>query len=141
MKKIAVLMLVLVILAVSVVPAYAANRRHAQNIHENSGQVGRHGKMPYALAGTITNLDPVARTVMVTVACGNKVVKPYIGQELTLQIAEKTRFLLRTPDGTSMPITFEDLEIGQNVSSQGIQVDSVWTAIRITVGAELNCLP
>ena len=141
MKKFFILTLVLVLLAISVVPAYAANQRRAQNAHENNGQVRQHGKMPYALAGVIASLDPVTRTVTVTVACGNKVVKPYIGQDLTLQTTDKTRFLLRNPDGTATPISFEDLEIGQNVSSQGKFASSVWTAIRITVGAELNCLP
>ncbi len=141
MKKYFVLTLVLVLLAVSVVPASAANGKRAQNVHENNGQVGLRGKMLYTLAGTIASLDPVARTVTVTVACGNKVVKPYLGQDLTLQTTDGTRLLLRNLDGTATPIAFEDLEIGQNVSSQGRLIDSVWTASRITVGAELNCLP
>ncbi len=141
MKKYFVLTLVLVLLAVSVVPASAANGKRAQNVHEKNGQVGLRGKMLYALAGTIASLDPVARTVTVTVACGNKVVKPYLGQDLTLQTTDGTRLLLRNLDGTATPIAFEDLEIGQNVSSQGRFIDSVWTANRITVGAELNCLP
>jgi hypothetical protein len=141
MKKFLVLTLVLVFLTVSAVPAYAANRKRAQNAHEYNGQVRQQGKMPYALAGTIASLDPVTRIVTVTVACGNKVVKPYIGQNLTLQTTDLTRFLLRNPDGTATPIDFEDLEIGQNVSSRGKLAGNVWTAIRITVGAELNCLP
>jgi len=141
MKKLVILTLVLVLLAVSVVPAYAASRTRDQNGAGNKIQVKQHGKMPFALAGTIASIDPVARTVTVTVACGNKLVKPYIGQDLAIQTTNATRFLLRNPDGTATPITFEDLAVGQNVSSNGKLANNVWTANRITVGAGLNCLP
>jgi hypothetical protein len=141
MKKIVVLALVLALLAISAVPALAAGRAHAKNGQIAGNEYGKGGKMPFALAGTIASIDPVARTVTVTVACGNKLVKPYIGQDLTLQTTDATRFLLRNPDGTATPITFEDLTVGQNVSSNGKLVNNVWTANRITVGADLNCLP
>ena len=141
MKKLIILTLVLVLLAVSVVPAYAASRTRDQNGAGNKIQVKPHGKMPFALAGTIASIDPLARTVTVTVACGNKVVKPYIGQDLILQTTAATRFLLRNPDGKATPITFEDLAVGQNVSANGKLADNVWTASRITVGASLICLP
>jgi len=141
MKKFIVLALVLVLLAVSVVPAYAANGTRARTGQIAGNGFGKGGKMPYALAGTIASIDPVARTVTVTVACGNKVVKPHIGQDLAIQTTDATRFLLRNPDGTATPITFEDLAVGQNVSSNGKLANNVWTANRITVGADLNCLP
>jgi len=141
MKKLIILTLVLVLLAVSVVPAYAASRTRDQNGAGNKIQVKQHGKMPFALAGTIASVDPAARTVTVTIACGNKLVKPYIGQDLILQTTAATRFLLRNPDGKATPITFEDLAVGQNVSSNGRLANDMWTANRITVGADLNCLP
>jgi heme/copper-type cytochrome/quinol oxidase subunit 2 len=141
MKKFVIFTLVLVLLAVSVVPAYAASQTRGKHGNVNKNQVKQHGKMPFALAGTIASLDPVAGTVTVTVVCGNKLVKPYIGQDLTLQTINTTRFLLRNPDGTATPITFDDLVVGQNVSSNGKLADNVWTANRITVGADLNCLP
>jgi len=141
MKKFVILTLVLVLLAVSVVPAYAARGTREQNGAANKIQVKQHGKMPFALAGTIANIDPAARTITVTVVCGNKLVKPYIGQDLILQTTAATRFLLRNLDGKATPITFEDLAIGQNVSSNGRLANDMWTANRITVGADLNCLP
>ena len=141
MKKIVVLALVLALLAISAVPALASGRAHSKNGQIARNEYGKAGKMPFALAGTIASIDPVARTVTVTVACGNKLVKPYIGQDLTLQTTIATRFLLRNPDGYATPITFEDLAVGQNVSSNGNLADNVWIATRITVGAELNCLP
>ena len=141
MKKFIILTLILVLLAVSVVPAYAASQTRDQNGVGKKIQVKQHGKMPFALAGTIASIDPAVRTVTVTVACGNKVGKPYIGQDLTLQTTVTTRFLLRNPDGIATPITFEDLAVGLNVSSNGRLANNVWTANRITVGADLNCLP
>ncbi len=141
MKKIFVIALVFVLLAVTTVPALAADRTQIRNGHAAGVDFRKVGKMPFALAGTIASLDPVARTITVNVACGNILVKPYIGQDLILQTIGTTRFLLRNPNGTATPITFEDLAIGQNVSSQGNIGDNKWTTSRITVGAELNCLP
>jgi len=141
MKKIIVLTLVLALLSITAVPALAAGRAHVRNGQSAGGEVGKGGKMPFALAGTIASIDPAARTVIVTVACGSKLVKPYIGQDLTLQTTAATRFLLRNPDGSATPITFEDLAVGQNVSANGKLADNVWTASRITVGASLICLP
>ena len=141
MKKIVVLTLVFALLAITAVPALAAGGIQSRNGRGGGNEYGTGGKMPFALAGTIASIDPAARTVTVTVACGNKLVKPYIGQDLTLQTTAATRFLLRNPDGTATPITFEDLAVGQNVSSNGKLANNVWTANRITVGADLNCLP
>ena len=79
--------------------------------------------------------------VTVTVACGNRLVKTYVGQDVTLLTAANTRFLLRNPDGTATPLAFEDLEVGQNISSHGTFTDGIWAATRVTVGATLSCLP
>jgi hypothetical protein len=141
MKKYFVLVLVLVLLAVTVIPAYAANGTRARNGHGDGNSFGKGPKMPFALAGIIASIDPDARTVTVTVACGNKLVKPYIGQALTLQTTDATRFLLRNPDGYATPITFAELAVDQKISSNGRLANNVWTADRITVGADLNCLP
>jgi len=141
MKKIVVLTLVFALLAVTAVPALAAGGTQSRNGRGGGNEYGKGGKMPFALAGTIASIDPAARTVTVTVVCGNKLVKPYIGQDLILQTTAATRFLLRNPDGNATTMTFEDLAIGQKVSSNGRLTDQVWTASRITVGADLNCLP
>jgi hypothetical protein len=135
MKKIFVVTLVLMLLAVTVVPAFASSNERA-----GFGNKGM-GRGPFALAGMITNLDPAVRSVTVTVVCGNKPVKPFIGQTLTLQTTNTTRFLLRNPDGTATPITFADLAVGQKISANGQLSNNTWTAQRITVGALLTCLP
>ncbi len=145
MKKITVISLVVLMLALSVVPAFAKGPGPANNgsaTGTSTGtQVGFGVHNPYALSGTISGVDPHAHTVTVSVACGNRLVNPFIGQEVTLQTTATTRLLQRNPDGTATPITFEDLQIGQTVSSHGSLQNDTFTAIRVTVGAELNCLP
>ena len=146
MKKIFILTLVLALLAVTVVPVFAAGNSPTGNgggsgKGSGGGGGGGGGRGPFALAGTIASLDPTTRTVTVTVACGNKLVKPFIGQNLTLQTTADKRFLLRNPDGFATQITFEDLVVGQKISANGTLTNNVWTAQRITVGADLNCQP
>ena len=135
MKKYFVLVLVLTLLAAAVVPAMAAG-----GPPPGKG-TGRSGKMPFAFSGTIEMADPDAGTVTITVVCGNILAKPYFDEALTIQTGDETRFLLRNPGGTATPVEFDYLEAGQKVSVHGQITDGVWTASRITVGAELTCLP
>ena len=145
LEKLTVITFVMIMLAVSVVPALAAGGPPADRGTANgncSGNPPSFGvSTPYALSGTIAAIDSGARTVTVTVACGNRLVKPYTGQNVTLQTTDYTRFLLRNADGSVTPITFENLAVDQKVSSHGTLVEGVWTATRITVGALLYCLP
>jgi hypothetical protein len=143
MKKLTIFTLILIMLIVMVVPALAAGGPHSDrgNVIGNGNPGIQVNRSPFSMAGTIAAIDPVARTVTVTMVCGNQLVKPYIGKEVTLQTNEATRFLLRNPEGNVTPITFEDLTVGQKVSSNGTLVDAIWTAFRITVGAQLICLP
>jgi Domain of unknown function (DUF5666) len=141
MKKLFALALVLMLLAIAVAPALAAGGPRAGNDSSGRGFAAKGGNAPFALAGTIASLDPATRTVTMTVVCGNKLIKPYIGQTLTIQTTDATRFLLRNPGGTATSITFTELAVGQKVSANGQLANNVWTAGRITVGAELTCLP
>jgi hypothetical protein len=168
MKKFAVISLVIIMLVVSVVPAFAKGGVPAGNGNSSGAmpmgnapaygstatgngpaygsstggtQVSFGVRTPYALSGTISALDAEARTVTVAVVCGNRLAVPFISEEVTLQAGEATRFLLRIEDGSATSITFADLEIGQNVSSHGSLVDGTWTATRVTVDALLQCLP
>jgi hypothetical protein len=166
MKKLFVLVLVLVLLVVMITPALAAgpNGNGGSGGNGNGGGgngggssgvsgstngtgtgtgtgSGKGGKMPNVLIGTITSLDPVSRTVTVNVLSANIAAKDYIGQTITFITTESTCFVLRNPDGTGTPITFEALAVGQNVSVAGVLSDTGWTATRITVDPELLCLP
>lgn len=146
MKKILIVVLVLAFLAVTAFPALAAggppngqgNGQQQGNGHGGSGGAANR-RAPFAFVGTIVSVDATTRTVVVTVVAGNTVVKSYIGQNLTIQTTDTTRFLLRNPDGTATVIAFENLVPGQNVSVNGKLSNNVWSANRITVGAELDC--
>jgi hypothetical protein len=124
MKKITVIMLVLIMLVISAVPALAAGGppadRGAASGNENDNPSRFGVRNPYALLGTIADIDSTARAVTVTVVCGNRLVKPYFGQDVPLQTTDNTHFLLRNPDGTVTLIKFKDLSVGRNVSSHGI---------------------
>ncbi len=165
MKKFAIIILVVIMLALAVVPAFAkgglpagkgnsagantgkgygkfVNDGHVYFNSVNTGaQIGYSILSPYALSGTISSLDAAAATVTVTTMCGNRLAQPYISQPVTLQTSADTRFLQRNADGSTVAITFEDLVVGQNISSHGTLVEETWTANRVTSGALLNCLP
>jgi hypothetical protein len=176
MKKFAVISLVVIMLALSVVPAFA--KGPAQNsgsgigictgtqsgtgtgaqygagsgAQDNLGSANQYGYVsgmhngfgiatPYEFSGTITAVDDVNYAITVSVVCGNSLANPYIGQEVTVQTTSTTRFLLQNADGTVTPITFDYLEVGQNVSSHASLVDGTFMATRITSGASLSCRP
>jgi hypothetical protein len=124
MKRWMLFMLVLSLLLTSVSPAMAA------------GPKGPRGR--FALAGKITAIGD--GTVTVQALRGNKLVKPFLGQELTVTVTDATRILLK--DGTTVtPITFADLKVGDKLSVNGRVANQVWIAKRITVGARLAHVP
>jgi len=92
----------------------------------------------FVLVGEITAIAD--QTVTIQVLRGNKLVRPYFGQELTVAVTASTRFLLK--EGTEIkPITFADLKVGDKISVKGRLAKQIWTAKRITVGARLVHLP
>ena len=126
MKKLFVVALALLIALTAVGPAFAAGIP----------------RETFSLVATISAIDPVSGTVTVTVLKGNKLVQPYIGQNLVMTTTAKTRYLYKSsPTAVPVTITFADLKIGDPVSINGKLANSVWTAARITVGASLTCLP
>jgi hypothetical protein len=192
MKKVALLSLVLILLAVSVVPVMAAgghpnnhgngngagqgngggnqghqrqqvrdqNQNRASDGSSNPGSRGNgnqgHGQVrgPFYLQGTISGI--AGETITVTVTHGNAKVKEYIGTDLTIQTNESTQIFQITQgdeisgtvgtdvstgsenydEGTPsnrIPITFDQLAVGQKVAVHGNLADSVFTARLITV--------
>ena len=123
MKRFLPILLALVLTVGLFAPAMAAGK-------ENS---------PFALVGKITAVDLATRSVTVQVVSGNALVKPYIGQTVTIKTTTATLF--RYTDGTvATAIKFEDLKVGNAVSSGGTLAGGIWIASRITVGAKLECL-
>jgi len=128
MKKLTMALLVLVVLGATAMPALAAGG--PPPVRGKSGS--------FTLAGVITAISETTVTVQVT--GGNPIVHGYIGQALALQTTSSTRYLLKT-DTATVSITFADLAVGQKVSASGKVANNVWTAARITVGADLVHLP
>ncbi len=127
MKKSLVVLMVVVLLAMSAAPVFAAKGVPPQPPLGNKGE-------QFTLAGSITAIQ--GNVVTVKVVSGNPAVKPFVGQNVALQTTAATRFLLTTPTGTVV-ITLADLQVGQNVSAQGKLASGVWTADRITAGAKI----
>jgi len=128
MKKVTIALLVLVVLVATATPALAAGG--PPPVRGKSGS--------FTLAGVVTAIN--GKTVTVQVTGGNPIVREYVGQTLTLQTTSSTRYLLKTDTGTA-PITFADLAVRQKVSVSGMVANNVWTATRITVGADLVHVP
>jgi len=126
MKKLFVVVLALLIALATVSPAFAAGSPRG----------------PFTLVAKISAIDPVSRTVTVSVLKGNTLVKSYVGKNLVMTTTVSTRYLYKS-SATAVPvaITFADLKVGNAVSVNGTLANGVWTAARITVGASLTCLP
>lgn len=117
----------------AVTPAFAAGQGPGQGQGSQKGPRGT-----FALVGMISAIG--SNTVTIQVIRGNNLVKPYIGQQLTVTVNAATRYLFK--DGTTTtPIKFTDLKVGDPVSANGTVANGVWTTKRITVGASLSCLP
>src|SRR4030042_6595275 len=193
MKKVALLSIVLILLALSVVPVMAGdgqpngrgngvsagqgnnggNRDHqkqqdrdqdrdqdqlrVRSSNPGAGGNGNHEhtrmRTPFYLQGTISAVG--AGTLTVTLTHGNARVKEYLGTDLSLVVPEGTQIFQITQgdeisgtlgtdtsvrdvsdDGTPsnrIPITFDQLEVGQKVAIHGNLADSLFTARLITV--------
>ena len=114
MKKTWVILLTIVILLASVSPVLAAGN-------------GYHGK-PTILTGMIIAVDSYSSSFRV---------KTIAGDEINIQTTEYTRFLVRVVDDVADKVSFEYLEIDQYISTRVELVNGIWTATRVTVGADL----
>jgi len=99
---------------------------------------GKGPRSPFNFSGNITVIE--GTTVKITVLASNNLVRSFVGQELTVTTNLATRYL-EIVDGVAVPITFDDLEVGDPVSVHGVLVDGDWIASRITVGAKLIHFP
>ncbi len=100
-------------------------------------QAQRSPRQVFAMVGTIESIDPVLKTLTIKVINGNKLVQASRGKLVTVLTVTGTRYLLKTGT-TAIPISFEDLQINDRVSVNGIYVNDTWKANRITVGAYLT---
>lgn len=122
MKKLLMITLIIILLATStMMPAEAkkAPKPKAFNI-----------------AGTITAVDPVARTFTVKVRLANNVARPFMGSDLMLNTTTDTVYL-GLDHKVVVPVTFETLVVSQTVRVKGTAFLGVFTAKRVTEGVPL----
>ena len=90
----------------------------------------------FSLVGEVTAVDTEYRTITVEVRTGNRQVKAYVGEELTINTRTDTMFL-RLGEIKCEVITLEDVAVGDYVSVGGHMVDTLFVAKRVTVGVPL----
>jgi len=155
MKKILVPLFLVVLLTLAVIPVAAGNGpSYGPGVKPGSPQPAPLGtgdmvtfrqsspRGMFAMVGTITATDIVARTVTLTVLRSNYLVRDYMNTDVTVLTTLTTKLLYKvTMDSVAQPITFEEILVGDVVSINGLFTEGVFTAQRITKGAALNCLP
>ena len=131
-RKLAVLVLVALVALLAATPALAAGPGGGKGQQHRLGNNQGQWFVPqsFSLVGTITALDGNAITVQVY--NGNRIVQPYIGQALTVQVTDSTRYRQWQPGGC-IPISFGDVAVGDTTSIQGTVSNSTFTAQRVTV--------
>ena len=137
MKKIGILFVALVLAFAFTLPAAASGMGPGGGMGSatTGGQPG--GRGTFVIVGTITNLE--TNSVTINVLRGNRLGQAAIGTQVTLAVTSQTLFFSRNGSTISL-ISFADLEVGQQVSINGIFANNVWTVYRITTGALLSCL-
>lgn len=142
MKKLLILSLVFVLLVVSTLPALAKKETY------DCGDAPTQPNKRYALAGWVQYVNASNKTVTVEVAVGNVLAKPCIGEEEGVVLIVDADTILKYSGGA--PMTFEQLKIAFDeldpevdprlqISSTGfLPVDKEWSALQITLGADLT---
>lgn len=118
---------VLVLLAAAVMPVMAEGDKNRVRWQGNV----------FSLVGEVTAVDTEYRTITVEVHTGNRQIKAYIGEELTINTRTDTMFL-RLGEIKCEVITLEDVAEGDYVSVSGHMVDTLFVAKRVTVGVPLH---
>jgi hypothetical protein len=156
MKRILTLTLVLVLVLISASPALAGNGngnggggggngqggngntngQQSQNTeqHKNQNKNVEHKAEFYVLTGLVTAIEGTADAGSITVLVYGGKDTSLHGTEVVVQTNAGTRFVMKNFG----PITFEEVEVGDSVSSA---IGSDGMANRVTVDAEVACIP
>ena len=155
MKRIPIFMLVIVLMLVSVSPALAgnggngggggrgnggqggngnANGQQSKNAERNQNKhIDRKAEFT-VLTGVVTYVDGTANAGSITVLVYGGKDTTLHDTEVVVPIDASTRFVLKDFG----PITFAEVAIGDPIS---VAVGSDGIADRVTVGAEIACIP
>jgi hypothetical protein len=132
-RKLAVLVLAVLVALLAASPALAAGPGgggREQQHRNGSSQGGWPFRQWFSLVGVITGLD--SGSITVQIYNGNRLVQPYIGQELTVEVTGTTRYRQWLPGGC-VAISFDDVKVGDTTSVQGVAAEGTFTAQRVTV--------
>jgi hypothetical protein len=131
-RKLAVLLLVALVALIAATPALAAGRSRGneRQYGEGGSPERRQIQQYFSLVGVITALD--GDTITVEVYHGNRIIRPYIGEELTIKLTSSTRYRQWQPGGC-IPISFDGVAVGDTASIQGTVSDDIFTAQRVPV--------
>lgn len=153
MKKILLPLLLVALLVVSVLPVAAGQggpgngpQATPQPTPQGQGTMTTYRQSSprgtFTVTGQVTAVDPVNKTITLTVLRGNKLVKAYLNTNVILVTTNTTKFLYKSSStATATKITFNDIQVGDYISATGTVANNVWKATRITEGATLKCLP
>ncbi|PKO06559.1 MAG: hypothetical protein CVU41_05510 [Chloroflexi bacterium HGW-Chloroflexi-3] len=123
MKKLFVLLTLVILMSLVITsPVMAGN---------GNGRGSGGGQQSFALPGYITTIGDNTITVQ---AINDR----FAGQVLTINVTSSTRFLQWTPSGT-VPITFDDIAVGDSINIKGTITNGEYIATRVTVDVPLYC--
>jgi hypothetical protein len=157
MKRTLIIILVMVLLLVSVSPALAGNGKggggnggggngngqggngnsngqQAQNTERHQNRNVEHKAEFTVITGLVTAIDGTATTGSITVLVYGGKDTSLHGTEVTVPTDASTRFVLKDFG----PIMFDQVVVGDPVS---VAIGSDGIADRVTVGAEVACIP
>ncbi len=150
-KVVGITLIVILLLTAMAVPAVAGRGRGGGGGGGKGGSGGQgRGGTVFALAGKVIAVsgvqenEDVSETITVEVEAGNRLVKEYIGMEVTIVTTEDTRFRnYGAPLGAV--ITFEEFIEGDLVSVGGCATadengTEYFVAERVTRGVPLDCV-
>ena len=119
-KRLVVVAIVTLVAVVTCTPALASGERASSGSHEK-----------FSVLGTITAIE--ADTITIQVLEGSRLVQPYIGQALTVQITSTTLYYRWTPDGL-VSISYSDVKVDDRANIHGtIADDGDFTTSRVIV--------
>jgi hypothetical protein len=128
-RKLGVLLLVALLLAVGAGPALAAGPRPVRTTELPGIQY-------FTMVGFIT--DKGDDYIVVEVIHGNRFSKPYIGDDVSVMRRPDAELRRYTIVGCLLA-TWDQIAAGHTVSVQGYVVDGEFQATRITVDVPLTC--
>lgn len=130
MKKALWISIVVVgLLAMTVAPAAAGGDNNQRRWQGNV----------FGLVGEVTAVDAGTGTITVLVRAGNRLVKDYIGEELTVETDDDTLFLIYGDPKCTIG-DFTDVAVGADVSMNGlVDEDGTFLARRVTIGVPCPC--